>query len=102
MTTLDLGNPYAGVEASDRATADAWRAAIDAIIKGFAASGQEFTPDHVRAYAERLGLPAQHPNRWGPRFTAAHRSGVIQEVGAQHSTAGSRRASLTRVWRGAA
>lgn len=88
----------AGVAAADANTPVDWATACDAAIRVMAARGVVFQAADL--IAEGLVDEPDHPNRWGARFLAAARAGVIKP----HGTAQSKRAtvhrSLCRTWIG--
>lgn len=80
--------------------ADAWwKATADQAIRALAETGRVFD-----AYAlAEAGVPEpDHPSRWGPRFLAAARAGVIVPAGYASSRRPATAGSAVRVWRGAA
>lgn len=87
-----------GMAAADANTPVDWATACDTAIRVMAARGVVFQAADL--IAEGLVDEPDHPNRWGPRFAAAARAGVIQA----HGTAQSKRAtvhrSLCRTWIG--
>ena len=98
---LDIPPPdgaYAGVDLADENAEPGWAELVDREIEAMARSGNEFTASDLR---EVCGEP-DHPNRWGARFTAAARRGLIESVAARTSSTPSAHGRLVRVWRGKA
>lgn len=95
---LDIPGPADGVEQADRRTDWRWARVCDEAIAELAADGRPFEC----ADLTDLGVPQpDHPNRWGPRFRAAAKAGVIRSHSYGPSRRPSRRESLTRFWVGA-
>lgn len=95
---MDLLEALAGARQAQENTDDWWRSTAMSAVRTLAETGHPFTADDIRD----LGVPEpDHANRWGGLLLAASREGLIRCVGAQRSTRGARRASLTRVWQGA-
>jgi hypothetical protein len=92
------GGKIGGQARSDENTDDWWRSTVDQAIRFLARTGRAFD-----AYAvAELGVPEpDHPNRWGPRFTAAARAGIIEPVGYAKSRRPTVAGAAVRVWRGA-
>ena len=104
MTTfplqLTIGDALkdAGMATADRHADDGWKAAADDAIAALAATGAKFTAYDVA----QAGVPEpDNPARWGPRFGAAARAGLIESVGYAPSRRPSVHASIAHVWRGA-
>lgn len=76
---------------------EAWKERATEAVELLAATGQEFTSDHVRDLA---GEPSR-PNAIGGILNGAKRNGIITVVGFAQATRASRHASVMRVWRGA-
>lgn len=90
---------YLGAEQADQNAEPTWRDHALLVIREFAASGNEWTADDLRA---RVGEP-DHPNRLGAVILTARKAGIIEPTGVvRPSTTASRHASLVRVWRGVA
>lgn len=88
-----------GMAAAEANTPAEWARDCDAAIRTMAARGEPFqAADLIR---EGLVAEPDHPNRWGPRFQAARRAGVIQEAGFVQSTRATVHRSICRQWRGA-
>lgn len=75
-----------------------WKSCADRAIDHLAALDQPFTVDAVAA----LVPEPDHPCRWGARFHAAVRAGVIRPVGYVLSTRPSRHRGVIRLYRGGA
>ncbi|WP_129711020.1 hypothetical protein [Haloactinopolyspora alba] len=96
LTDTIADGSYDGVNQADENTEPTWAELADREIAAMARSGSEFTSSDLR---EVIGEP-EHPNHWGPRFTAARRAGVIELVAVRPSSTPSRHGGLVRVWRG--
>lgn len=90
----------AGQEAATRRVDPAWVAAVDTAIERLAATGQPFSAGDVRELVSDAP-GGDHGNAWGPRFSRAHRNGVIRPTRALASRRRSRHGGLTREWVGA-
>lgn len=87
-----------GLTRADENTDAFWRATADQAIRARAETGRVFD---AYALAED-GVPEpDHPSRWGPRFLAAARAGVIVPAGYASSRRPATAGSAVRVWRGA-
>jgi hypothetical protein len=88
-----------GQARADANTDDWWKATVDQAIRFLAGTGRPFD-----AYAvSELGVPdPDHPNRWGPRFTAAARAGVIEPIGYTKGRRPTVASAAVRIWRGVA
>jgi hypothetical protein len=87
-----------GMRAALHNTDVRWRSAADQAIRDLAATGLEFTAEHVR---ERVGVIAAPPQALGAVFNAARRAGIIVPVGYATATRPERHGGLLRTWRGA-
>lgn len=106
---LEVGavSPSAGARAKADGMAQAeanttaeWARDCDAAIRTMAARGTVFQAADL--VAEGLVGEPDHPNRWGPRFLAARRAGVLEEAGFAQSIRATVHRSICRTWRGAA
>lgn len=88
----------AGMAQADANTPVAWAAACDAAIELMARRGVVFQAADL--IAEGLVDEPDHPNRWGPRFAAAARNGVIQPAGYASSKRRTVRSSACKQWIG--
>lgn len=87
-----------GIDQADQNTDTWWKSCADRAIEYLAASGQPFSADHVAAL-----IPApDHPCRWGGRFHAAVRAGVIVPIGYTLSARPSRHRGVQRMYVGGA
>jgi hypothetical protein len=86
-----------GVTRADENADDWWKSSVDQAIRYLAETGRVFD-----AYAvAELGVPEpDHPNRWGSRFKAAARDGVIVPVGYARSRRPTVAGAAVRTWRG--
>jgi hypothetical protein len=75
-----------------------WAAQCDEVIRIAAATGLTFQAADL-VLAGVISEP-DHPNRWGPRFLAAHRAGVITKVGFAQSKRPTVHRSICRTWKG--
>jgi hypothetical protein len=76
-----------------------WRSVADQAIRALAETGDVFDAYSLHEH----GVPEpDHPARWGPRFLAAARAGVIVPAGYASSRRPKTAGSAVRVWRGAA
>jgi hypothetical protein len=73
-----------------------WKSCADRAIDYLAALDYPFSADHVAA----LVPEPDHPCRWGARFHAAVRAGVIRPVGYVLSERPSRHRGVVRLYRG--
>jgi hypothetical protein len=97
---LELGEVLKvdGMAAADEHTDADWKAAADAAIAQLAATGQVFTSFDLDA----LGVPAPDKSaRYGPRFLAASKAGLIVATGYAKSRRPTTHASIVRTWVGA-
>ena len=99
-------NPAAGERAKDAGMAEAeahtpddWAAACDRAIRTMAARGVPFQAADL--IEQGLVEEPDHPARWGPRFGAAARAGIICDAGAVPSKRATVHKSLCRQWIGA-
>lgn len=88
------------VQALTASSVAQWRAAATAALKDLAASGQEFTADHL---VERVGLPHESEsnanNALGGIFSVASKAGLIERM--PHQVQSQRNhARWIAVWRG--
>lgn len=75
------------------------RGVVMQAIEHLARTGRPFTADDLHA----LGIPLPpHPNHIGALFSAARKSGLIEQVGYQPSAREGRNGSVVRQWKGAA
>lgn len=74
-----------------------WRSCADTAIAYLATAGRRFSADDVAA----LIPPPDHPSRWGARFHAAVRAGIVVPVGYTLSGRPSRRRGVQRLYVGA-
>ena len=87
-----------GIARANNSTDAWWRSCADAANRYLAALDEPFSADHVAA----LVPEPDHPCRWGGRFNAAVRDGVIRPVGYVLSTPPSRHRGVQRLYRGGA
>lgn len=87
-----------GVHQADENTDASWKSCADRAIDYLAALDYPFSADHVAA----LVPDPDHPCRWGARFHAAVRAGVIRPVGYVLSERPSRHRGVQRLYRGGA
>lgn len=88
----------AGIAQAHANTPTSWRTACDAAIELMARRGVVFqAADLIK---EGLVDEPDHPNRWGPRFAAAARNGVIQPAGYASSKRRTVRSSACKQWIG--
>lgn len=87
-----------GMAAADANTPAGWAAECDAAIRTLAARGEPFQAADLVAQG-LVGEP-DHPNRWGARFGAAARAGVIETAGVVQSKRATVHRSLCRQWVG--
>lgn len=99
-------NPAAGQRAKQQGmaraaenTPTAWADACDRAIQEMARRGRPFQAADL--IAEGLVDEPDHPNRWGARFSAAARRGIIRDAGAVPSKRATVHKSLCRQWIGA-
>lgn len=98
VPAAEAGQPRAGVGRADERTDQWWRDCCDRAIEAMAAKHVTFEA----ADLGDLGVPdPDHPNRWGPRFAAAARHGLIKSVGYGPSKRASRGGGSCRYWVGA-
>lgn len=83
---------------ADAGTDGWWKSCADRAIDYLAALDYPFSADHVAA----LVPEPDHPCRWGARFHAAVRAGVIRPVGYVLSERPSRHRGVQRLYRGGA
>jgi hypothetical protein len=74
----------------------AWSERAAEVIRDFAASGEEFDPEDVRAV---VGDP-ESPPAMGAAFLRASKAGLIEPVGISKSTRIQRHGGWARTWRG--
>jgi hypothetical protein len=87
-----------GMARAESGTPVDWATACDNAIREMARRGQPFqASDLVR---EGLVDEPDHPARWGARFGAAARAGVIRHAGAVPSKRATVHRSLCRQWIG--
>jgi hypothetical protein len=87
----------AGMGRADAGTDDWWKSCVDAGIAELARRGVPFQAVDLLD----IGVPEpDHPNRWGPRLSAAARRGVIAPVGYAPSKRPTTSCSVVRIWRG--
>lgn len=87
-----------GMAAADAGTDVTWQEACDAAIAVMARRGVVFQAADL--IAEGLVDEPDHPNRWGGRFVAAARAGVIESCGYAQSKRATVHASICRTWIG--
>lgn len=73
-----------------------WRSCADAAIAHLAAGDRPFSADQVAALVPN----PDHPCRWGARFSAALKAGVIRPVGYTVSARPSRHRGVQRLYVG--
>lgn len=87
-----------GMARADANTPVEWARACDAAIRVLATRGEPFQAADLVAQG-LVGEP-DHPNRWGARFGAAARAGVIETDGVVQSKRATVHRSLCRQWVG--
>ena len=99
MTAPGEAGKQAGMDEAAEHTDLDWAAQCDAAIRVAARLGLPFqAADLVQA---GLLPEPDHPNRWGPRFLAASRAGVITSTGFAPSKRPTVHRSICRTWKGA-
>jgi hypothetical protein len=88
----------AGIAAADEHTEVDWASACDAAIDEMARRGVVFQAADL--VAEGLVDEPDHPARWGARFSAAAKRGVIVHAGVVQSSRATVHRSLCRQWIG--
>lgn len=89
-----------GMARADANTPAEWARACDAAIRILASTGEPFQAADL--VAQNLVGEPDHPNRWGARFGAAARAGVIETSGVVQSKRATVHRSLCRQWVGTA
>ncbi|WP_037576727.1 hypothetical protein [Phaeacidiphilus oryzae] len=88
----------AGIARADANTRPDWAAQCDQAIRTMAARGVVFQAADL--IAEGLVDEPDHPNRWGARFYAAARAGIIRDAGSARSKRATVHRSQCRQWIG--
>ncbi len=96
LTALSAALRDHGIHQADENTDSWWKSCADRAIDYLAATGEPFSADHVAA----LVPEPDHPCRWGARFHAAVRAGVVRPVGYVLSERPSRHRGVQRLYRG--